>query len=133
MEITLFVVFLALALILIILGLYRTEHSELSLVGFVFLFLLALNLEIGVIQYKTGENYTYSCLCCDPQGELGVIPCFDTNASLTKIASTNSYTTWDGGGTLAHIVGYWTMIASIIGFIGVLLGFKKAKEFNGQH
>lgn len=61
MDLTLFVVLLSLSLILIAIGLFRPEHTELALVGFVFLFLLSLVLIVGDLQYKTGytERLTY--------------------------------------------------------------------------
>ena len=127
MELTLFIVFLILTLLIITIGLFRPEHTELALVGFLFLFFLSLIMMLGDIQYKTGinETMTYSCLCCDAQE--GAIECSDAeNASLvvTSIESVNTYTTFEGGGTFSHTVGYWLAIASFVGFLGVILGLR---------
>ena len=118
MLLTLLIIFLVLSLLLIALGLYRPEHSELSLVGFFFLFLLSLIVIGGDIQYKVGINETYV---------------YD-NITLDYITSRDLYATWDGeavysyGGTLSHLIGYYMAVASAVGFIGVLVSLRKDKE-----
>lgn len=115
MLLNLLIVFLVLSFLLVALGLFRPEHSELSLVGFLFLFLLSLIVIGGDIQYKIGINETYI---------------YD-NDTIDYITSTDLYATWDGGGaygyggTLSHFIGYYLAVASAIGFIGVLVSFKK--------
>jgi hypothetical protein len=42
--------------VLIALGLFRPEHTELSLVGFVFLFLLGIVILNGQLVYKIGTS-----------------------------------------------------------------------------
>ena len=54
MELILFCVLIAISVLVISIGLFRPEHTEMVLIGFVFLFLLALNLESGGVDYKTG-------------------------------------------------------------------------------
>ena len=137
MYLILWVVFLVLSLILIVIGLFRPEHTEMALIGFVFLFLLSLNLEVGSIQFKTGEIYNYGCLCCGEylDGErqelvFGAHNCTDSDNSTLVITSiSDSYETFDTGGTMAHVVGYWLMVMSIIGFIGVIISLR-AQRFN---
>jgi len=131
MYLILFITFLVISLVLIALGFYKTEHTELSLVGFLFLFLLSLVVLNGQIQYKTGIALNYGCLCCgyytdQERGEVfGAINCTETdNSTLVVISNTDIYETFDSGGTLSHIVGYWLAIASLIGFIAVLIGLK---------
>lgn len=118
MELTLFCVFLALSLILIILGLTRTEHSELSLIGFVFLFLLSFTLIGQDLNYQTGEttniNYTY-----------------DNTTLISELRITNyTYTSFDDdtGMFNTHRSGYWLAIAAAVGFIGVLLGIRRTRR-----
>lgn len=120
----LYVVLIIITLVLIFLSFYAPEHSELGLVGFLFLFLLSMVMIGGDIQYKTGENtttlteYTYD------------------NTTLTSTTETavtvDNYETFTAGGTLSHTVGYYLAVASIVGFIGVLLGlryqFKRKEE-----
>jgi hypothetical protein len=124
MDITLFGVFLGLSLILIALGLFRSEHTELSLVGFVFLFLLAMVVLNNQITYVIGTNttstfdYTYNY----------------AGSNLTLLTSSfeennDIYGPINLGGNLSHTVGYWLAIASVIGFIGVILGLRKSEGF----
>ena len=119
MEITIFSIFLVLSLLVVALGLFRSEHTELALVGFLFLFLLGANFEWGTIEYKTGVNSTYNYSCLDP--------CQSGNSSvfLTYQEDRIDYDSFEGGGPLSHVVGYWLMVASIVGFIGVLVGLGK--------
>lgn len=126
MLLTLLIVFLVLSLLIIALGLFRPEHTELALIGFLFLFILSFIIMYGDIQYKTGVNVTYACLCCDP--DLGVTVCNATNSSLLPVKEEYDYSTWSGGGTFSHAVGFWLVIMSVVGFIGVLLGIRKQKE-----
>jgi hypothetical protein len=128
MELTLFLIFLFLSLVLIALGLYRTEHSELALGGFFFMFLLSMIVVLGGnIQYKTGETYTYGCLCCENArvGNDTQVCTNSTNLYVTSI--TDTYTTFNGEGVLGHLVGYWLAIVSIVGLVGVFFGFKKSR------
>ena len=122
MYLELFIVFLLLSLVIVALGLFKPEHSELGLIGFLFLFLLSLVVLYGDIQYKVGENYTYDCLCC-VDGRLGQT-CDDNTSNLVKIASIDYYVTFESGGTFSHLVGYWLAVGSFIGFIGVLMGLR---------
>jgi len=130
MELILYTIFLGLALLIIAIGLFRPEHTEMALIGFVFLFLLGLNLEAGSITYKTGvnETYTYSCLCCsngEPTGSPGICTSELNNSAnlvVTGVEKVDVYDTFTAGGILSHILGYWLMIMSVVGFIGVLVG-----------
>lgn len=132
MILTLFVVFLSLSLIFVALGLFKSEHSELGIIGFTFIFLLSLNLLYGTIEIKTGvnETYTYACLCCSqglPTSSPGICTENSTNLVVSKIELIDNYASYDMGGILAHTVGYLMAISSIIGFIAVLLGLGKDK------
>jgi hypothetical protein len=115
MDLTLFIIFFILSLIIIFLGFYRTEHSELALVGFVFLFLLSFLIIGNDIQYKTGVNtttlYTYD------------------NATLnsTTEVSTDMYSPFTATSGFSHSFGYWLAVASIIGFVGVIVGLGRGK------
>ena len=136
MELTLFLIFLFLSLVLVALGLFRTEHSELALGGFFFMFLLSLIVVLGGnIQYKTGEIYDYTCLCCGEHIDyerqelvFGAFNCTESNSSsLVMTSKTNTYTTFNGEGVLGHLVGYWLTIISVLGLVGVFFGFKKSR------
>lgn len=120
MDLVLFIVFLALSLILIIVGLFKAEHTELSIIGFVFLFLLSMPIiqeELTyVVGYDTNITYTYN---------------YSNNNTLLSSTETvaNRYGSITASSTISHRIGYWLAVASIIGFIGVLLGIRKPKEF----
>lgn len=113
MDLILFSVFLALSLALVALGLFRgQEHTELALVGFVFLFLLAMLIIAGDIQYKTGEQtnttYTYN----------------NSTLTFTQENKIDVYGAFTASGAFSHTFGYWMAIASIVGFIAVLVGLR---------
>jgi len=112
MDLTLFVIFFSLSLILIILGLFRTEHTELALVGFLFLFLLSFLIINSDIQQKTGE-----------------ITNSTVTGNFTQEITTYQYADIDLGGTFSHSFGYWLAVMAIIGFIGCLIGIKHSKEW----
>lgn len=117
MYLTLWVVFLALGLLIISIGLFRPEHTEMAIIGFVFLFLLGLNLETGSIDYKIGTqtNLTYSNL---------------TGQQLVITEDTKDiYETFTAGNISSHIIGYWLMVMSVVGFIGILISIR-AQRFN---
>lgn len=115
MDLVLFCVLLALALALITLGLFRSEHTELSIIGFVFLFLLSLTIINQNIDYKIGyetnTTYTYS----------------GGNLTFTNEVTTDLYDSLTLGSDNAHNFGYWLAVVSIIGFVGVLVSLRGQK------
>ena len=113
MELIIFVVFLVLSLILIALGLFIPEHSELSLIGFFFLFLLAMLILFGTITHKTGTQNNVTCEYAD--GNL--------TGSIEEV--TDIYTPITMDGTLSHSFGYWLALISVVGFIGVIVALKR--------
>lgn len=132
MFLTLFIIFLCLSLVLIIVGLVKPEHSELSLAGFMFMFILSMVIILGGdIQYKTGvnETYEYSCLCCS-NGQTTTSPGICTaelnnsaKMEVTKVLKIDNYENWNSG-IFGHFFGYWLAIVSAVGFIGVLAGLR---------
>jgi len=131
MELILFIVFLSLSLILITLGLIKSEHSELALVGFGFLFIMSLIIINGDIQYKTGftelyqygDNYTGYHWDYDYDDPPGV-----KETNLFHRNQTNTYSSMEdisiAGNFFFHLVGYWLAISSVVGFVGVLASLK---------
>lgn len=115
MDLLLFCVLLGLSLVLIGLGLAKSEHTELSLIGFLFLFLLALMISSQQIEYKTGfqSNTTYS---------------YSEDGNLTFTSET-TLDLYDNStlGDQAHNFGYWLAVGSFIGFAGVLLSLRREK------
>jgi len=122
MYLSLLIVFLFISFILITLGLQFREHTELALIGFVFLFLISFIVIANDIDYKVGENLTYHCVYNNGtvQADAGC----GTNSTLFPAIKTNTYAEWDGSGTFSHLVGYWLGIISVIGFVAVLVGLR---------
>lgn len=116
MELILFIIFLVLSFILITLGLFKTEHSELSLIGFLFLFLLSLIIISNSVSYQIGTetNTSYSYTA-------DVTPLLNNTYEITR----DIYVTSPDNNSFTHTVGYWLAIVSIVGFIGVIVSLRK--------
>ena len=136
MDLSLYIVLIVISLIFIFLGFYKSEHTEFSLIGFMFLFLLSMVMLQGNIQYKTGVFYNYSCLCCgeftDQRGTVyGAHVCDSTeNSSLYVSSISDVYGDFTAGGVLSHLIGYYLAVASSIGFAVVLISLRRTKNFN---
>ena len=131
MELILFIVFLSLSLLLVTLGLIKSEHSELALVGFGFLFIMSLIIINGDIQYKTGtkEVYVYGNNYTGYHWDYVIPgPPVVNDVNLFHSNQTNIYSSMQdisiAGGFFFHLVGYWLAVCSIVGFVGVLAGLK---------
>ena len=120
MILILFGVFVIFSLIFIALGLFFSEHTELSLIGFVFLFLLSFTVINNNLQYQTGQtkeiNYTYNA---------------DTSLNATHEVVNNTYISFNDTTSKfnTHIFGYWLALASFIGFVGIILGLRKSRRY----
>lgn len=116
MILPLFILFVALSVVLIVIGLARPTESAQALIGFFFLFLLSFVVLGNNLEYQTGEirNTTFSYL---PNS---------TTVDFTTEAITPVYTPYNDSTGLAntHNFGYYMVIASVIGFIGVLVSLK---------
>lgn len=117
MDLTLFSVLLCLSLALIAIGVFRAEHTELSLIGFFFLFLLATLLIANDVQYVVGidQNYTYSLV--------------NGTYEVSSISARDIYDTAQLGGGMSHSFGYWLAICSLVGFVAVLLGLRRSQNY----
>lgn len=121
MILTIWVIFLALSLVMVALGLFNPDHSELTIIGFVFIFLLALVVLNENIVYQSGENVssTFS---------------YTTNGNITLLTSSEEEYTYNyspitlDGGITSHLVGYWLAVASIVGVVAVFVSFKRTKR-----
>lgn len=123
--------FISISFILIALGLYRLEHTELSLVGFFLLFLLSLVIISGNLEYKIGyqeiyvygsnySGYHYDHYGGDPSPSLNDLNLFHLN-------QTNIYAPYqdDSGFFTTHRFGYVLAVMSVIGMVGSLASIKK--------
>ena len=128
MFLSLFIIFLSLSLILVALGLFKPEHSELSLTGFTLMFILSFTLINNGLELKTGEfneelyiygdNYSgYHWDYINPE---------PTNKDPVNLFHTNNTTMdiYDTYPSSTRAYGFWLCIASVVGFIGVLAGLK---------
>lgn len=116
MELTLFVTFVAISLILVSLGLYFREHTELSLIGFFLLFLLAMIILTGTITRKVGEEVNSTCLYSGN----------NLTGTIEQVRNVYEPITWDG--SFSHYTGYYLAVISIVGFIGVLVGLRRGED-----
>ena len=115
MYLPIFIIFVVICFILIGLGFYRPEHTELPLVGFFLLFMLSFLIINGSLEYKTGENittqYNYN----------------DILINYTTETRVDNYSTIEMEGALQHIIGYWMLVVSAVGFIGTLISLKRSR------
>jgi len=119
MILTLFGVLLALSLGLVALGLYRQEHAELGIIGFLFLFLLSFVVIDGGLTYQTGftETHSYTSLKETPETSIDFL--------LNNTETVNTYSALAIGGTLDRTIGYYLAVCSAVGMIGFLAGLKR--------
>ena len=113
MDLILFVVFLSLSLFLITLGLLKPEHSELAIIGFLFLFLMSFYIINGDIQYKVGvdtnSTYTYD----------------GGNISTIDVVERDVYSTYTSDDLLNHRFGYWLAVVAGVGMFGAFVSIKR--------
>lgn len=117
MILTLFGVLVFISLVLIGIGLIIPTESAQALIGFFLLFLLALVIINGGLEYESGAeistSYAYS-------GQ-------EVVSSAQNVTQTYSYF----NDSTSRNVGYYMAIASAIGFIGVIYSLGRAKFKNG--
>lgn len=103
MILALFTVLIAISLAFIVVGLMKQDKHEMALVGFVLLFLLSFVILNGQLQYEIGANLT-------------------TSGNNTYVVYNNAFYS----GSNAHTMGYYMVIISFVGFVGVLFGLTSA-------
>lgn len=122
-EFILFIAFISLALILVTLGLYRLEHTELAMIGFFFMFLLSMVVLTDNLTYKTGENVTIT-------NTHGIV---NGSVVLTSSVETTSYIHsqyQDGSGFFTtHRLGYFLAVMAVIGFAGCFVSITPDRFF----
>ena len=117
-ELILFTTFIFLSCIFIGLGLYRLEHTELSLVGFFFLFLLSMVVIGDNLTYQTGETTNIT-------NTHGVVNGSVVLTFSSEITTYDSATYSDSSGFFTtHNFGYLLAVMSIIGMIGSFVSIK---------
>lgn len=135
MILEIFIVFMVIAILLVIMG-YYMGMTELSVVGFVFLFLLSAFVLIpGRLQYKVGESVVNHPACFSCNNNLTVLYSPDNrseiigyqigtgnNDTFSYVASSetiNEYATFND--QTAHYFGYFMSIISALGMIFVII------------
>lgn len=124
MDITLFCVLLGLSIALVVSGLFREDHTELSLVGFVFLFLLSILIINNQLEYKTGSYTNITQTYDNATGSYLLNASYEIQADIYKPAN---YT-----GVTSHLIGYWLAVCSVIGFIAVILSLRADPQVTGR-
>jgi len=102
------------SLILVVIGLLKPDQTAQAIIGFFFLFLLALPMLQGSVQVEEGINQTTNFS-------------YDSNGSITASSQSldYSYDYWDD--STSHNIGFWMAVGSSIGFFGVLFSLDKVK------
>ena len=122
-ELILFTTFIIISCIFIALGLFRLEHTELSLVGFVFLFLLSMVIIGDNLTYQTGETVTISNT-------------YDLYNDSVILLNSTEVTTFDqsiyqdtSGFFTTHRFGYLLAVMAAVGTIGSFVSIKPERFF----
>lgn len=116
---------MAIGLIFIILGLSFQEHTELAIIGFLFLFLLSFNLINGTLEYETGTAQVYrygnnfSGYHWDYADPLEPRPQDPDEAFIFHIDETKDYTTYQNVS-----MGIYMALISLFGIIIMLFNIK---------
>lgn len=98
-----FIPLMVLGLVLVVLGIVFTQHTELAIVGFVFLLVLGLQMNTGQVEYRTGSNITASV------GYNG--------SSIDTITQNVQYAYVPFNNSLSEMFGKYTAIAAAFGVI----------------
>jgi len=134
MILELWLTFVGISLVLIILGFWRSEHSELPLVGFFFLFLLSFVVMGNNLEYETGysefyvygDNYDYYHYD-DYNGTTK-----EDDLNLFHLNHTLQYSSYNDttGVFNTHLFGYFMAVVSAVGFAGTLFGLRRSKNYD---
>lgn len=100
-------------------GFIWRDHTELSIIGFLFLFLLALSLSGGSVEYKTGSNLT-------------ALVNYDGSGNIDNITQSLSYNYANFNESTSQSFGRYLAIASFLGLVITLvsLGVTKWRDRN---
>jgi hypothetical protein len=117
MILEIYLVLIAISVIMILIGLIWSYHSEYTLIGFIFMFLLGLMLSQGSVTYKigSGTNTTFSYN--------------DTQIIKQTEIETYNYSVFND--TNSHLFGIYLCFSSAAGFVitlTTLTGFKWGKK-----
>lgn len=123
MIIELFVLFVVISFVLIYIGLTKPTESAQALTGFLFLFLLSTTLMTSNLEYSTSEQTNTSYIYNINSSDINT-----TIETTAKIYSKYDDTT---GIFNTQRVGFYLAVASVIGFVGVIISIK-SNGFGGK-
>lgn len=110
----LWVILVIVSLILVTIGLIKPDQTAQSIIGFFFLFLLAMPVLSGSIETDAGANVTTAFI-------------YDGNGSIVSSAQSLEYNYTNWSDSVSHNIGFWMAIGSSIGFFGVLFSLDKVR------
>jgi len=116
MILTLFGVICLVALVMIVIGLTRPTESAQALIGFVFLFLLSIIIIGGDLQYESGVNTNTSYY-------------YDAGDQVNFTVQYNAYDYRYFDDSTSDKVGYYLAVASVVGFVGVLISLRGSRKY----
>lgn len=103
------------ALVLIIIGLTRPNESAQAIVGFVFLFFLAITMLNGSLEVESGAqtNTTYG---------------YDSSNRVNFTSQDITYQYDLFSDDTSRQMGYYLAIASVVGVLAVLIGLRRTRQ-----
>jgi len=111
MILELYAFLIAVSIVLVILGLFVSEHSGLALIGFALIFILSIVIQTGNLEIGNGLNMSTSFSYVN-----GSI-----DSSTQEVVY--EFENWDDG--TAHQIGFWLAVASAVAFFLMLYNIKR--------
>jgi hypothetical protein len=113
-----FLVILGTSLALITLGFIVKDHTEITLIGFVLMFLISMSVMVSGLTYKVGENVTISYEYANES--IGQI-------NKTVIESSDTYANDPANTGINRSFGFFMTILSVVGFSAVFYSMRKGR------
>ena len=107
--------FLSFSLILAVVG-YYTDVPITQIVGYTFIFLLAMQMFVSGVQYSSGENMTNN---------------INGSGVITSTTTVTNYTTWQDA--TSNTISIYLALAAIICAIAVIFEMRDPKRLGGKH
>jgi len=111
MILSLYLTLIGIALILIIIGLFKPQESAMALVGFTFLFFLSFTLMLGNLEYEVGANINTSLT-------------YNVDGKVTNTDQTVNYEYESFNAGNSRQMGFYLIIVSVVGFTSVIMALK---------
>ena len=118
MLLEVFGVFILISLALITLGFLKEHYSEQALIGFIFLFLLSVELLSGSVQYVSGTNST----------TYATLEIINDTTNMTSLHTQEVDTLTSFNDSVSHRLGYYLAVGSFIGLISVIISLRRGMK-----